>query len=64
VKDRIKAIADKAPSISFTACGNTQENMHKAENKEIPLIAQATLVKSGVVRVMELQEQGWTYVRP
>ncbi len=64
VKDRIKAIAEKMPSISFKACGNTQENMHKAENKEIPLVSQATLVKSGVVRVMELQEQGWTYVRP
>jgi intracellular sulfur oxidation DsrE/DsrF family protein len=64
VKDRIKAISEKMPSISFMACGNTQENMHKAENKKIPLIAQATLVKSGVVRVMELQEQGWSYVRP
>ena len=64
VKDRIKAIAEKMPSISFKACGNTQENMGKAESKEIPLISQATLVKSGVVRVMELQEQGWTYVRP
>jgi uncharacterized protein len=64
VKDRIKAMAEKMPSISFKACGNTQENMHKAENKAIPLIPQATLVKSGVVRVMELQEQGWTYVRP
>jgi intracellular sulfur oxidation DsrE/DsrF family protein len=64
VKDRIKAIAEKMPSISFKACGNTQENMHKSENKEIPLVSQATLVKSGVVRVMELQEQGWTYVRP
>ena len=56
VKDRIKAIAEKTPSISFMACGNTQDNMHKAEHKEIPLISQATLVKSGVVRVMELQE--------
>jgi intracellular sulfur oxidation DsrE/DsrF family protein len=64
VKDRIKAIAEKTSSISFRACGNTQENMGKAEDKEIPLISQATLVKSGVVRVMELQEQGWTYVRP
>jgi uncharacterized protein len=64
VKDRIKAIAEKTPSITFKACGNTQENMGKAENKTIPLLAQATLVKSGVVRVMELQEQGWTYVRP
>jgi intracellular sulfur oxidation DsrE/DsrF family protein len=64
VKDRIKAIAEKMPSISFKACGNTRENMGKAENKNIPLISQATLVKSGVVRVIELQEQGWTYVRP
>ena len=64
VKDRIKAISDKMPSISFKACGNTQENMGKAENKQIPLASQATVVKSGVVRVMELQEQGWTYVRP
>ena len=60
VKDRIKAIAEKSPAISFKACGNTQENMNKAENKAIPLVSQATLVKSGVVRVMELQEQGWS----
>jgi len=64
VKDRIKSIAEKMPSISFKACGNTQENMSKAENKKIPLLTQATVVKSGVVRVMELQEQGWAYVRP
>jgi intracellular sulfur oxidation DsrE/DsrF family protein len=64
VKDRIKAIVDKSPAISFKACGNTQENMGKAENKAIPLVAQATVVKSGVVRLMELQELGWTYVRP
>jgi len=64
VKARIKAIKESTPEISFKACGNTQENMHKVENKEIPIIPEATVVKSGVVRVMELQEQGWTYVRP
>jgi intracellular sulfur oxidation DsrE/DsrF family protein len=64
VKARIKAIKESTPAISFKACGNTQENMHKAENKEIPIIPEATVVKSGVVRVMELQERGWTYVKP
>jgi uncharacterized protein len=64
VKARIKSIKEGNPAISFKACGNTQENMHKVENKEIPLIPEATVVKSGVVRVMELQEKGWTYVRP
>src|SRR5215813_7574230 len=43
VKERIKAIAEKTPSISFSACGNTRENMSKAEKKEIRLISQATL---------------------
>jgi uncharacterized protein len=64
VKARIKAIKESTPAISFKACGNTQENMHKVENKEIPIIPEATVVKSGVVRVMELQEQGWSYVKP
>ena len=64
VKARIKAIAQSTPSISFEACGNTRENMTRVESKEIPLISEAKVVKSGVVRVMELQEQGWTYVKP
>ena len=64
VKARIETIALSTPEISFKACGNTQENMRKAENKDIPLIAQAEVVKSGVVRVMELQELGWAYVKP
>jgi intracellular sulfur oxidation DsrE/DsrF family protein len=64
VKARIKALSESTPAISFEACGNTRENMGKAESKEIPLISEAKVVRSGVVRVMELQEQGWTYVRP
>lgn len=64
VKARIKMITENYPAISFKACGNTQQNMQKVESKDIVLIPEATVVKSGVVRVMELQEQGWTYVRP
>lgn len=64
VKARITAITASTPAISFKACGNTQGNMSKAESKEIALIPEATVVKSGVVRVMELQEKGWAYVRP
>jgi intracellular sulfur oxidation DsrE/DsrF family protein len=64
VKLRIKAISERTSSISFKACGNTQENMRKAENKDIPLLKEATVVESGVVRLLERQEQGWAYVRP
>ena len=64
VKARIETLALSTPEISYKACGNTQQNMQKAESKDIPIIPQAQVVASGVVRVMELQEQGWTYVRP
>jgi intracellular sulfur oxidation DsrE/DsrF family protein len=64
VKARIEQMALSTPEVSFKACGNTQEKMHEAEHKDIPIISQAQVVKSGVVRVMELQEKGWSYVRP
>lgn len=64
VKARIEEMALSAPEVSFKACGNTREKMQKAESKDIPIVPQAQVVKSGVVRVMQLQEQGWTYVKP
>jgi uncharacterized protein len=64
VKARIEALALSSPEISFKACGNTREYMSKVESREIPLISEAKVVRSGVVRVMELQEHGWTYVKP
>lgn len=64
VKARIKSMSETMPEVSFSACGNTKENMAKVEAKEIPLIPQAKVTKSGVVRLMELEEQGWSYLRP
>jgi intracellular sulfur oxidation DsrE/DsrF family protein len=64
VKARIEEMMLSTPEVSFKACGNTLEKMHKAENKDIAIVPQAEEVKSGVVRVMELQEKGWTYVKP
>ena len=46
MKDRIKGIAEKTPSISFKACGNTRENMRKAEDKG-KRRSQATALSSG-----------------
>jgi len=61
VKVRIETIALSAPEISFKACGKPPENMQKAENKDIPIIPWAQVVKSGVVHIMQLAERGWTY---
>jgi intracellular sulfur oxidation DsrE/DsrF family protein len=64
VKARIKSMSETMPQLAFSACGNTRENMTRTETKEIPLVSQAKVVKAGVVRLMELQERGWSYLRP
>jgi uncharacterized protein len=66
VKDRIKQLKDSAfPStVQFSACTNTKENMEKKEGKPVSIVSDAVLVPSGVVHLMELQESGWSYVRP
>jgi uncharacterized protein len=66
VQERIKALKDMlAPGkIQFSACDHTKQAMEKTEGHAISVVPGATIVPSGVVRLMELQEQGWSYVRP
>ena len=66
VQDRLKRLKEAAfpGKVQFSACNNTRQNMEKAEGREITIVPDATIVPSGVVQLMELQEQGWSYVRP
>src|SRR4051794_21803980 len=66
VQDRIKRLREMAfpGKLQFSACNNTKQGMEKTEGKAISILPDATIVPSGVVRLMELQEQGWSYVRP
>ena len=66
VRERIKHLKELVfpGKIQFSACNNTKQGMEKTEGHAIPIVAEATVVPSGVVRLMELQEQGWSYVRP
>jgi len=66
VQDRIKRLKDMVfpGKIQFSACNNTKQGMEKAEGHAIPIVPEATVVPSGVVRLMELQEKGWSYLRP
>ena len=64
VKDRLTSIASSTKSISFSGCANTMSNQGRAENKDITLVSEARTVHTGIGRIVELQEQGWTYVRP
>src|SRR5471032_2618399 len=66
VQDRIKRLKDMVfpGKIQFSACNVTKQGMEKTEGHAISIVPDATIVPSGVIRLMELQEQGWSYVRP
>jgi intracellular sulfur oxidation DsrE/DsrF family protein len=64
VKKRMQSFAEGMPNVKFMACGNTLTAMTKKEGKEPPLFTFAETVPAGVVRLIELNEQGWTIVRP
>jgi uncharacterized protein len=64
VKERISVMSLENPNMAFAACGNTQANQAKAENKPVTLMSEAKVTPSGVVRLMELQKQGYAYIRP
>ena len=64
VKERLAAISSSMKNVTFTGCGNTLANQSKQEDKTITLVPEAHLVPAGIARIVELEEQGWTYVRP
>jgi len=66
VVDRIKRLKDMVfpGKIQFSACNITKTAMEKREGHAVAIVPEATVVPSGVVHLMELQEQGFSYVRP
>jgi uncharacterized protein len=64
VSDRVKSFVEKNKNVTFSACGNTLANQEKQENTQIMLLPEARIVPAGIARITELEEQGWTYVRP
>ena len=56
---RISRMSDSG--ITFTACANTMTAMGR---NKASLNKHAEVVPGGVIRIMELQEAGWTYIRP
>lgn len=65
LQERIRQMSETMPpAIKFSVCANTRAGMERAEGKPVPIVKEATIVPSGVVRLTELQEQGWSYLKP
>lgn len=50
--------------VTFTACGNTMDSIYSKTGRMPALLDGVGQVTAGVARIIELQEQGYAYVRP
>jgi hypothetical protein len=64
VEDRILVMSMSVDGLAFSACSNTHRKMSEKAGKDVALIDGVGMAPSGVVRLVELQEQGYAYVRP
>ena len=62
VAERIAAMAGE--HVTFSACQNTMAGMARKEGHPIELLVDATPTPSGAIRLIELQQQGYAYLRP
>ncbi len=63
VKQQIAELRKVDPNVVLSGCNNTRMTMEKREGKQITIIPEARLVPAGVVRIAELEDQGYAYVR-
>ena len=64
VKARIASLAQNYDNIEYKACENTIKGMERKSGKDVTLISEAEVVPSGVIEIIHLQEQGWSYIKP
>jgi len=59
---RIKGLAGQG--VRFSACAQTMKKMTKILGEEPPLNSNAVVVTGGVTRILELQKQGYSLIKP
>ena len=59
---RVKSLATQ--NIRFSACGNTMDKVTKKTGKKPQLVEGVEIVTAGVSRILQLQQQGYAYIRP
>jgi hypothetical protein len=60
---RVASLA--AEGVKFSACANTIKAMTKKHKGVAPkILSKATIVPAGVVRIIELQDQGYKLIKP
>jgi hypothetical protein len=59
---RVESLAQQ--DIQFSACASTMKKVAKKTGKMPVLLEGVNQVPGGVIRILELQQQGYAYIRP
>lgn len=61
-RERVESLA--VEGVSFNACANTMRKIERKKGKKPELAEGVKVVSGGVKHILELQEQGYGYIRP
>lgn len=64
VKERIAKMLAHHDNLVFSACANSVHTVEEKTGQKVALLPETVIVPSGVVRLMELQGEGYSYLRP
>lgn len=63
VGDLIINLMRNHDNIEFSACNNTIKSLQQEKSQTLALLPGVQVIDSGVVKVIQLQQQGWSYIR-
>jgi uncharacterized protein len=64
VKEEVRRMHAAYPEVVMSACGISLAHTEEVEKKKLTVMPEARVVPSGAVRIMELEEQHWSYLKP
>ncbi len=64
VGSEVAAFHARYPDITFDACAISLAATGKALNRKLEVMPEARTIPSGAVRILELEEQHWAYLKP
>jgi intracellular sulfur oxidation DsrE/DsrF family protein len=64
VRDLLREVHTAYPGMVFSACAVSLAAVEAKTGHPLPIVPEARVVPSGALRIMELQEQHWAYMKP
>jgi len=61
--ERLISLRNNFSNLSYVVCGRTIKRLEKKQERQIQLISEMTVARSGIYQIIKRQKQGWNYIR-